>query len=56
MDKPRRECRIGAPWIAAMIVPAVALVVGLVLYFQMSAPLREPVGAVGAPPAAAGRP
>jgi len=42
MDRPRQEQQIGAPWIAAMVLLAILLVLGVVLYLQMTAPLHEP--------------
>lgn len=42
MEYPENEIRVSAPWIAAIIVLVVALLVGMALYFQMSAPLNEP--------------
>lgn len=35
--------RLGAPWVAVLLLLALLLVIGIVLYIQMSAPLNEPV-------------
>jgi hypothetical protein len=42
MDRPRQDQQIGAPWIAAMVLLAILLVLGVLLYVRMSAPLHEP--------------
>ncbi|MDH7602282.1 MAG: hypothetical protein QHI38_09060 [Armatimonadota bacterium] len=53
MMLPRDEDGIGATWIAAIVLLGITLLVGLVLYLQMSAPLHESgnrrVGRLGAP-------
>lgn len=51
VDYSEDETRLSAPWIAVLIVLALALLVGVALYFRMSAPLNEPSkkGVGGAP-------
>ena len=53
MDSFRDEERMGRVWIAAMIALVVLLVLGLIFYFRMSAPIREPKSRTQAPPLAA---
>ncbi|MGQ9454783.1 MAG: hypothetical protein ACUVRS_05880 [Armatimonadota bacterium] len=43
MDGAHKE-RLGAPWVVVLLLLALLLLIGIVLYIQMSAPLNEPAG------------
>ncbi len=47
MGKPRAGYEIGTGWIAAIVALALLLVIGMALYFRMSAPLSEHRHALG---------
>lgn len=42
MQRPKERNEIGSGWAAAMVILLILLVVGLVLYLRLSAPLQVP--------------
>lgn len=60
MQNQRREEEISTTWMIVLVLLTAILIVGIVLYFKMSAPLNEPirrrVGSVQMPISALGVP